>query len=152
MDTKTQENETVFHDMKSSSAMFSGKLILVFIVVMLLGIGGGYLLSKKGTSVLPGSASSMNSSSGVVVGATYGSGDSATFKDTAEGVLQKGGIGPDGQYHLVRPGGASQYVYMTSSLVDLSQFIGHKVKVWGQTQKGQEAGWLMDVGKVEVEN
>jgi hypothetical protein len=25
-----------------------------------------------------------------------------------------------------------------------------EVKVWGETYKGQKAGWLMDVGKVEV--
>ena len=25
-----------------------------------------------------------------------------------------------------------------------------KVKVWGETFKGQTAGWLMDVGRVQV--
>ena len=25
-----------------------------------------------------------------------------------------------------------------------------KIKVWGQTQKARVAGWLMDVGKIEV--
>lgn len=146
----TQQTEQVFHNMQSSSA-FSLKVLILFVVVILLGVGSGYLLASHKTTMLPTASTSGVSGSSVVVGATYGSGDTATFKDTAEGVLQKGGIGPDGQYHLVRPGGASQYVYLTSSLVDLSQFIGHKVKVWGQTQKGQEAGWLMDVGRVEVQ-
>jgi hypothetical protein len=41
-------------------------------------------------------------------------------------------------------------VYLTSSLVDLSQFVKRKIKVWGETQKAKVAGWLMDVGKVEV--
>ena len=27
---------------------------------------------------------------------------------------------------------------------------GKKIKVWGQTQTAQYAGWLMDVGRVEV--
>jgi hypothetical protein len=25
-----------------------------------------------------------------------------------------------------------------------------EVKIWGETFKGQQAGWLMDVGRVEV--
>jgi len=25
-----------------------------------------------------------------------------------------------------------------------------EVKVWGETYKGQQASWLMDVGKIEV--
>ena len=68
----------------------------------------------------------------------------------AEGTLKKGGIQDEGQFHLVRPGGDSQNVYLTSSIVDLSKFVDKKIKVWGQTQKARVAGWLMDVGKVEV--
>ena len=73
-----------------------------------------------------------------------------TFKDIAEGILKGGGINGEGQFHLVRPGGESQNVYLTSSAVDLSKFIARKIKVWGETQTAQHAGWLMDVGRVEV--
>ena len=65
--------------------------------------------------------------------------------------MKNGGTEGEGQYHLVRPGGDSQNVYLTSSSVDLSQFMNQKIKVWGQTQTAQHAGWLMDVGKVQVE-
>lgn len=149
----TQQTENVFHTMQSSTSTFSGKVLIFFVVVILLGVGSGYVLAKHNAVTVPSSATTAgtNGTTGLVKGATYGSGDSSTFKDTAEGVVQKGGIGDEGQFHLVRPGGDSQNVYMTSSLVDLSQFIGHKVKVWGATQKAQVAGWLMDVGKVEVE-
>ena len=51
---------------------------------------------------------------------------------------------------MVRPGGDSQNVYMTSGTVDLSKFINKNIKVWGQTQAAQHAGWLMDVGRIEV--
>ena len=34
--------------------------------------------------------------------------------------------------------------------VDLSKFIGKKIKVWGATQTAQHAGWLMDVGRIQV--
>lgn len=144
-----QQTDQVFHDMNTASSPFSMKVFIFFIIVVFLGIGSGYILAKHANSALSPSTTTSGSTA-VVKGVDYGSGDTATFKDTAQGVVQKGGIGNEGQFHLVRPGGDSQNVYMTSSLVDLSQFIGHNVKVWGQTQKAQQAGWLMDVGKVEV--
>lgn len=148
----TQQTEQVFHNMSSTSSAFSAKVLILFLVVILLGISSGYVLAKYNTSKIPGSSANTTASGSVVKGATYGTNDTSTFKDTTEGVVQKGGINGEGQFHLVRPGGDSQNVYMTSSTVDLAQFIGHKVKVWGATQKAQYAGWLMDIGKVEVEN
>lgn len=76
--------------------------------------------------------------------------DTKTFPDKAEGILKKGGIDGEGEYHLERPGGESQNVYLTSSTIDLSHFVGKKVRVWGKTFAGQKAGWLMDVGYIEV--
>ena len=121
--------------------------IIVFVIIALVGVGTGYVISKitggsqAGPSIIVGTN---------VKGKTFGSGDPAIFKDTAEGKLEEGGVEGEGQYHLVRPGGESQKDYLTSSLIDLSQFVGKKIKVWGQTQAAQSAGWLMDVGKVEV--
>lgn len=76
--------------------------------------------------------------------------DPKLFPDSTEGVLKEGGIEGEGSFHLERPGGASQNVYLTSSTIDLSQFVGKRVKVWGKTYKGEKAGWLMDVGYLEV--
>ncbi len=81
---------------------------------------------------------------------TIGVIDKNTFKDQAEGILKEGGIDGEGNFRLERPGGESQNVYLTSSTVDLSKYIGKKVKVWGQTFSGEKAGWLMDVGLVEI--
>ncbi len=72
------------------------------------------------------------------------------FKDKAEGILKEGGIEGEGTFHLERPGGLSQNVYLTSSTVDLSKFIGKQVTVWGQTMQARTAGWLIDVGLVET--
>ncbi len=132
----------------SSGSIFSRKLVIGLIIAIVLGLGSGYLLSSKGDRVIGGGQESSKSSesTGIVVGSS----DTKTFKDIATGVLQKGGIDGEGAYHLVRSGGDSQNVYLTSSTVDLSQFIGKKVKVWGETQKAKVAGWLMDVGRVEV--
>ena len=81
---------------------------------------------------------------------TAGIADKRIFKDKAQGVLKEGGTDGEGNFHLERPGGESQNVYLTSSTVDLSQYIGKKVRVWGETFTAEKAGWLMDVGLVEV--
>lgn len=85
----------------------------------------------------------------VKAGDVFGS-NIAAFKDTAEGLLEAGGINGEGSHKLLRTGGVSQTVYLTSSVTDLDKLVGMQVKVWGETYQGQKAGWLMDVGKVEV--
>lgn len=82
-------------------------------------------------------------------GEIYGRKDDV-FKDSAVGVVERGGIDGEGTHRLIREGGESQTAYLTSSVLDLDLFVGHKVKVWGQTFAGEKAGWLMDVGRVEV--
>jgi hypothetical protein len=76
--------------------------------------------------------------------------DEATFRDSAEGILEEGGIDGEGTHHLVRDGGPSKYAYLTSTVIDLQSFVGKKVKVWGETIAARKAGWLMDVGKIKV--
>ena len=85
----------------------------------------------------------------VKAGDIFGS-NHEVFKDVAEGYLEQGGINGEGSHKLLRPGGDSQTVYLTSSVTDLDKLSGMQVKVWGKTYQGQKAGWLMDVGKVEV--
>ena len=139
--------EKVVHDFDSKKTTFSSKFVIILVVVLLLGVGSGYLLANKGVS---SSGVKLPTGASISKGTTEGSNDTTTFKDTAEGTLKEGGIDGEGAFHLVRPGGESQNVYLTSSIVDLSKYIDKKIKVWGQTQKAQRAGWLMDVGKVQV--
>lgn len=136
-------------------------VIIIAVVAILLGIGTGFV----GATVLSHGASSATvattgqtaaDTSGtqtptVKVGEVFGSKDTSAFKDSVEGVMLPGGIGSEGSHHIVREGGASQNVYLTSSVVDLKMFENAKVKVYGETFKAQKAGWLMDVGRVEVE-
>ncbi len=142
--------EPVMRSFKDSKSSTPGKIVVLFIVLIALGLGTGFALAKysaktgKNIPLLPTKNSTAK-------GKAFGSDDTKTFKDTAEGQLAEGGIEGEGQYHLVRPGGDSQNVYVTSATVDLGQFIGKKIKVWGQTQTAQTAGWLMDVGRVEVQ-
>ena len=116
-------------------------IIGVYIVLILLGVGTGYLLSRSGTSAL----------SVVTTGKTVGSTDTKTFKDSAEGVIQKGGSDGEGTHALIRDGGPSQTAYLISSVVDLDQYVDKKVKVWGQTMAAKKVSWFMDVGNVELQ-
>ena len=130
---------------------FSAKLFVVLVVIIFLGIGSGFILAKIAPNLILESAlPSPNEKSSVEKGKVYGSNDTSTFKDVVTGILKTGGIDGEGQFHLERPGGKSQNVYLTSSLVDLSLFLDRRIKVWGETQKAQKAGWLMDVGRAEV--
>jgi hypothetical protein len=129
----------------------------VVIFVLLAGVASGFVANS-----FSGSAAGMASpiaeqnktaqevEDAVKVGAVFGVPDEKTFRDEVEGVLIKGGISGEGSHTLLREGGVSQNVYLTSSVVDLDQFENMKVKVWGETFKGQKAGWLMDVGRLEV--
>ncbi len=127
-------------------------------VVILLGIGTGYVVASSTTkptvTVVDTSTDAQGVSdlaAAVKVGQVFGAQDTSSFKDNAEGVLVAGGLEGEGSHHIVRPGGKTQTVYLTSSVLDLKMFEGHKVKVWGETFKAQKAGWLMDVGRAEVQ-
>ena len=76
-----------------------------------------------------------------------------TFRDEAEGTIEKNDDldkYAQGTHKLLRPGGESQTAYVTSSVLDLDEYVGKKVKVFGETFGSSQVGWLMDVGKVEV--
>lgn len=153
MDEQFQsQQQPVFHQINKQENSSFGKVIIFFLILLILGVGSGYVISKAVRKTTVMGATTQNGSIQVVKGAIYGSDDTKTFSDSATGTLQEGGIDGEGQFHLTRPGGDSQNVYLTSSIVDLSQFIGKQIKVNGQTQKAQHAGWLMDVGRVEVLN
>src|SRR3990170_8514397 len=75
-----------------------------------------------------------------------------TFRDEAEGTVEKNDFKEyaQGTHKLIRPGGESQTAYLTSSVLDLDQYVGKKVKVYAETFGSSQVGWFMDVGKVEV--
>lgn len=131
--------------------------VVTFLVVAVAGFYSGAWLKAKASGKLADGTNIQNiqaevPSTGVKVGDVYGSADETAFKDSATGVLDKGGFNGEGTHKLVRPGGPSQTVYLTSSVIDLDTLVGDQVTVWGETFKGQKVGWLMDVGRVKVEN
>lgn len=131
-------------------------LLVALLLAVGLGVGTGYVVQP----FLPGSEGKVSlaqpteitqvAGENVAVGDVFGSPDADTFTDQAEGYLEAGGLDGEGSHSLIRPGGVSQTVYLTSSVTDLAKFEGMTIKVWGETFRGQKAGWLMDVGRVEV--
>lgn len=126
----------------------------VMLAVVLAGVGTSYVLARfvapAPVAQVEQAATPEEVENKIQVGAVFGVPDEETFRDDAEGVLIKGGIAGEGSHTLLRPGGKSQNVYLTSTVVDLDQFENMKVHVWGETFKAQRAGWLMDVGRLEV--
>lgn len=135
---------------QSSSFSLNNKILSIFLGALVIGVLSGFFLSRNSANLGVSSNNLTTDSKNIAKGAIIGSNDTKTFKDEAVGVLKEGGINGEGAFHLVRPGGESQNVYLTSSLIDLASLLDRKIKVWGETQKAQHAGWLMDVGRVEV--
>lgn len=124
------------------------KFVFMLLIVIIVGGAFGFVLSSlKGAS-----GGSKNVGKNVTTEKTAGILDKKTFKDKAEGILKEGGVDGEGSFHLIRPGGQSQNVYLTSSTIDLSKYIDKKVRTWGVTFTAEKAGWLMDVGYIEVLN
>ncbi len=115
--------------------------------IVAVGAGTGYLLSKS-----DGRVSGVGSVNNQMIknDKEVGSLDTKTFRDTATGVIEKNGTNGVGTHKLIRDGGPSQTIYMVSSVVDLDQFDGKKVEVWGETQKVAKVSWFMDIGRVKI--
>ncbi|OGG08316.1 hypothetical protein A2154_03490 [Candidatus Gottesmanbacteria bacterium RBG_16_43_7] len=135
-----------FKNESESEKTMKNVSVILYIILIFLGVGTGFLLSSK----FPAGVKVAESSEIIMSDKVVGSTDVTTFKDSAAGTIEKGGLNGEGTHKLVRAGGPSQTVYLISSVVDLDQFVGQKVTVWGQTMAAQKAAWLMDVGKVEL--
>ena len=126
----------------------------IILAIILAGGGTGWFLASRSigkptpTKELKGNAQVVESQKEV------GIKDEKTFRDYAAGRIEINDNGevPEGSHKLIRPGGPSQTAYLTSSVVDLNQFLGKCVEVWGETFAAQKVGWLMDVGRVKVLN
>jgi hypothetical protein len=150
----TQDNFT--EDTTMEPVKKSKVLPMLITVGILLGLGTGFYLAQKqlllagGPATMSGNTQELTSATTIKVGDVFGSADEKTFRDQAEGILQAGGIDGEGSHHIERGDNKSQWVYVTSSVVDLDLLVGHRVAVWGETNQGKKAGWLMDVGRLKI--
>jgi hypothetical protein len=120
--------------------------IALYLFLIALGVGTGYILSGGTGRAMFSFGKPTRIDTETAAGIT----DTETFKDTAVGVIEAGGLDGEGTHKLVRDGGPSQTAYLISSVVDLDEYIGKNVTVYGQTVAGEKAAWLMDVGKIEL--
>jgi hypothetical protein len=144
--TKKQEKKAMTKNQKK-------KFIIFIVVAIVAGTLTGYGSAKlsKGSDFNKEEVSQVVSEGETIkAGDTFGITDENTFSDSVQGYLEKGGINGEGSHRLLREGGASQTVTLTSSVTDLDDFVGMEIKVWGETNKAQVSGWFMDVGLVEV--
>lgn len=123
-------------------------LILLSLLVIVSGALSGYFLS--GTQASTGSGVSLTKSSDSEKSETAVEVVDEEGLLSEEGTIVEGGIDGEGTHHLDRDLGPEKFVYLTSVVLDLDNFTGKKVKVWGNAMAGQEAGYLMDVIKVEI--
>lgn len=137
--------DNLIKPLKNSSQTVKA-VVAVFALTIALGGVTGYLMANKnpGGTTSPGNSSTPPKSAGQ---------DTKTFRDFAEGVI-KPKPASSNEYsegtHLLQRANNPTPVALTSSVVDLSQYEGKKVRVYGETQKAVTEGWLMDIGKVEI--
>lgn len=144
------QEERRTHTVRSfgNSSKLSKFLVIVLAVALITGVGTGYVLAQGGSN-----SSQSNLIDIVDTKPDTAAQDNRTFRDFAEGKIapKEAPKNPDeyseGTHLLIREN--QQPVAITSSVVDLSQYEGKNVKVFGETQKALKEGWLMDVGRVE---
>lgn len=131
---------------------FPVTVIIVYSVLIMLGVGTGYVMTRQKLANAPLNQASNSAPVGTKITTDKQAGvvDTQTFKDSADGTIEAEGIDKVGTHKLIREGGPSKTAVLTSSTVDLDQFIGKSVRVWGETRATDKAAWLMDVGKVEI--
>ena len=149
----TQEEDKLFSvESKITKPLFGGasklnRILIGILVVAVIGGGvTGYSITGKNGIGLASKLPTQSPKTAIQ--------DTGTFRDFAEGTLRarptpkNPGEYVEGSHILTRDG--AYPVALTSSVVDLSEYEGKKVKVFGETQKALREGWLMDVGRVEV--
>lgn len=134
------------------SNSISKKFVPVVIVVVIItaGIYSGLVLSSLGKQK---AAAVGNSTESEELTPEQEQTLQVVTRDEAEGTLEKNDKLDEtaqGQWKLIRPGGESQTAYLTSSYLDLDEYVGKNVKVKGESLGSDKVGWLLDVATVEV--
>lgn len=147
MDQSEISDNSTLHKFKTGLNLNFKLLIAVVVISIISGTGTGYLAagSKSGNTRIP----LLNSAP------EHAGDDTQTFRDFAEGKITRKPEDKNSKYntgtHLLIRDGATP-VNLTSSVIDLAEYENKKVKLYGKTESAPDAGWFMDVGKIEVVN
>ncbi|HWA52081.1 MAG TPA: hypothetical protein VG895_03445 [Patescibacteria group bacterium] len=144
---ENNSSSNIVKPVKSSNIM--PMMIGGAIIIIIVGLAVGFLVSKKNAKTPnPNTKNSSVTVSPTEAGITDVSKYDSNKMPT--GILMTGGIKGEGTYHLDSGNGPQHMVYLNSITVDMSQFVGKKVKVWGDTLSAHYAPWLMDVVRIQV--
>ena len=104
---------TLVNNLDGSKKTITTKTIAAIVLIVTLGVLTGFLLSRSlvKQSITPSEVTQTDTGQKKLV---VGSSDTKTFRDSAEGTLDAGGVNGEGTHRLIRPGGESQTVYLTS--------------------------------------
>lgn len=151
------ETESLLKKMPGDDNKFDFKGVLgPALIIMAIVIGGaisGYFLASQGRREVAKKETELIGGAKIVEGPKeVGIKDEKVFRDTAQGRIEtnENEEEAEGSHKLIRSGGKSQTAYLTSSVLDLNQFLGKCVQVWGETFKAQSVSWLMDVGRIKI--
>ncbi|HUW22102.1 MAG TPA: hypothetical protein VMW41_05570 [Candidatus Bathyarchaeia archaeon] len=151
-----QKEDQILHQLDQKEIGWGKALTsaLVILLIIAAGVGSGYFLSRRGLAAGDTVTKRMISGNVEVISGNkeVGIKDERSFRDTTQGKIEANDSAEvkQGSHKLLRVGGNSQTVFLTSSVVDLDQFVGQCVQVWGETFSSQDVGWLMDIGRVKV--
>lgn len=124
------------------------KLVVGAVMIVLMGSVVGYGLSR---SKITKASKEGNISPGQIKTSTEaGYQDTKLFESIVTGVIKKGGLQGDGTHSLIQDSNPKNPAALLSSVVDLDEYIDKHVQVWGRSQKGLKAAWLLEVGRVKI--
>ncbi|GEM_PF-1506810 len=140
------------HEIPSMSPSFDGsrssrfKPSLIILALILVGVAAGFGVSYIARGKTLGLSSNPTKK--------VAEAEADVFRDEATGTIaKKTAKDPNkfatGTHKLVRDGGVNQTVYLISSIYNLDDYDGKKVKVFGETLSSENVGWLLNVGKIE---
>lgn len=144
-------NTGALREVPKKSSLSKFLPVVLIILVVLAGIASGLVLSSREKFAKQKEESKVAIEEEELTGQQKES-FSQTFRDQAEGTVEKNDEldkYAQGTHKLIRPGGEDQTAFLTSSVLDLDEYVGKKVIVYGETFGSSQVGWLMDVGKVE---
>jgi hypothetical protein len=147
---KTVNTERKDQMNKKTKKAFIMICVVASIAGVLTGFGANKLKSKTASNKDVELNAVAEDPNKISIGDIFGVQDESTFTDNTQGYVEKGGVNGEGSHRLLREGGTDKTVALTSSVTDLDQFVGMEIKIWGETNKAQQSGWFMDVGRVEV--
>lgn len=118
---------------KNDKAMLVGISTLAIVLGVLSGFSISNLVVTSSTSVAQEEIMSA------------GTNDESLLTDSTEGVLKEGGINDEGTHRI-------NDVTLISTVLDLDNFVGKKVTIWGLAIGSPNVDWLIDVAKIKVQN